>query len=778
MNFLSPELLPLASRLGWVLLHSLWLGALVALITAIALRLLRSASPATRYAVCLLTLIGFVALSGFAAARILPAPRPAVTPAATQNTSTPVQRVEMDRPATPGQPSSIGIPGNSSRPETVLSPTVNWPRKLETLTPWLAALWLTGIAALSLRHIGGWWSLRVLRRSGCAPCAELGAQFADLLSRFVRLPAVRLLTSIEATGPLLVGLTKPVILLPIQATTGLSRSQVEAILAHEIAHLARHDAWTNLALVVVETLFFYHPLVWWLGRRIRQEREEAADDLAMTVIGDRRTYAGALAALAEIEVAGSLALAARGGNLTARIRRILAPAPASPSGATWSLSLPILLATTAALIATNLRARAQDAITVAPGESIQAAIDRAPAGSVVRLAAGEWKERIEINKPITLEGAGWEKTILRVAEPTHEGLEETRKKMIEMARLAQPGAEEEKASLEWARQLMRPGILVLGAGPVHLRSLRVAGQWALGNTGRVTSDSLVVYLRASGSITDCAITGPYMHGISLQGSDLEMKSSLVTALWGTGVAASGSSENSTSPASRLHLAGCEVRLCNHRGITLGPGCDTSVIEGNRISGSAWHGIRYDHASPTVTGNTIFNNARSGIYASGKTQATVRGNLFWRNEMNGISCWFANADRIEANTFVDNLREGLAVVGGATPAVSGNIFARNRTAVVTSPTQQRNGELTKPGEPTLGVNLFWENRQDLVVVNEPKPLPAGSVQTDPHFRDEAKQDFASSAKMGAATPLSPTGPWPALLEEKGFIPMNDPRVIDR
>ena len=124
--------------------------------------------------------------------------------------------------------------------------------------------------------------------------------------------------------PLVVGCLRPIVVLPIAAMSQLNAAQVEAILAHELAHMRRHDYLVNLMQTLAETLLFYHPAVWWLSARIRDEREHCCDDVAVAVCGDPVGYA---AALAELEAwrSGelSLAAAATGGSLLNRVRRIL-----------------------------------------------------------------------------------------------------------------------------------------------------------------------------------------------------------------------------------------------------------------------------------------------------------------------------------------------------------------------------------------------------------------------------------------------------------------------
>ena len=92
-----------------------------------------------------------------------------------------------------------------------------------------------------------------------------------------------------------IGWLRPVILLPTSALTGLSPSHLEAILLHELAHIRRLDYLINLLQTIVETLLFYHSAVWWVSRRIRIERENCCDDVAVSVLGGSRDYATALA---------------------------------------------------------------------------------------------------------------------------------------------------------------------------------------------------------------------------------------------------------------------------------------------------------------------------------------------------------------------------------------------------------------------------------------------------------------------------------------------------
>jgi hypothetical protein len=146
----------------------------------------------------------------------------------------------------------------------------------------------------------------------------------DLRRRFGLSRPVRLLKSALVEVPTVIGWLRPVILLPAASLTGLTPGQLEAILAHELAHVRRFDYLVNAFQCLVETLMFYHPVVWWISRCVREERENCCDDLVIKVCGDRLEYARALATLEEFRAElPQLAFAASGGSLLNRIRRLL-----------------------------------------------------------------------------------------------------------------------------------------------------------------------------------------------------------------------------------------------------------------------------------------------------------------------------------------------------------------------------------------------------------------------------------------------------------------------
>jgi hypothetical protein len=157
---------------------------------------------------------------------------------------------------------------------------------------------------------------------------------------------VRIAKSALAGTPSVIGWLQPVILVPAAAFAGMDPEQLEALLAHELAHIRRHDYIVNLIQSAAETLLFYHPAVWWVSRRIRIERENCCDDLAVSVCGDVVTYARALTRLEELRTGGSqFAMAAGAGSLLTRIRRLLeAGRPAHRRPGTWFTALLAALA--------------------------------------------------------------------------------------------------------------------------------------------------------------------------------------------------------------------------------------------------------------------------------------------------------------------------------------------------------------------------------------------------------------------------------------------------
>ena len=160
---------------------------------------------------------------------------------------------------------------------------------------WLVALWFAGVLLFSLRTAGGFLVVARLRRLDSHPVgAELLARCRDLQQRLGITRVVRYCESVHLDAPAVLGWFRPVVFLPLSALTGLNEAQLRAVIAHELAHIRRFDAFINVFQVAVETLLFYHPAVWWLNKRIRADREDCCDDVAVSVTGGSVGYARAL----------------------------------------------------------------------------------------------------------------------------------------------------------------------------------------------------------------------------------------------------------------------------------------------------------------------------------------------------------------------------------------------------------------------------------------------------------------------------------------------------
>jgi len=199
----------------------------------------------------------------------------------------------------------------------------NLSRVADTTLPFVVGLWLVGVLILTLRLTMGWMLIRRVCLSGLpihdSFCLE---RFRILLKRMQIGVPVQLLESALVEVPTLVGWLRPTILVPASIFMGLTPDQLEAILAHELAHVRRYDYLMNLFQTVIETILFYHPAVWWISRKLRAERENCCDDIALEVMQDRLVYVSALAQLEEGRTL-PLALTASGGSLIQRIRRIV-----------------------------------------------------------------------------------------------------------------------------------------------------------------------------------------------------------------------------------------------------------------------------------------------------------------------------------------------------------------------------------------------------------------------------------------------------------------------
>ncbi|MGY3088906.1 bla regulator protein BlaR1 [Hymenobacter sp. UYAg731] len=358
-QFVSPAL---TRALGWTLLHSLWQGALVAAVLAGALLLLRRQRAEVRYAASAGALGVVVALAGITFGLYFnssPTQNALLSPGTVETQPTmPLRQMET---SAAGVSAALKATGNTvtaaantvhlrlvataAGSPTARPSTSGWLatglRYFDNNLPLLVVAWLLGLLAMSLRMLGGLLYVQRLRNYRVRPLsAAWQERLAALAARSGVKRPVALLESALVRVPLVVGHLRPVILLPLGTVAGLSPACLEAILAHELAHVLRRDYLVNLLQTVAEVLFFYHPAVWFMANCVRTERENCCDDTATALVGgDPLRLARALTALAEwsqsavVPAAPRLALAAmnRPGALLLRVRRLVQRRPAAPT---------------------------------------------------------------------------------------------------------------------------------------------------------------------------------------------------------------------------------------------------------------------------------------------------------------------------------------------------------------------------------------------------------------------------------------------------------------
>lgn len=301
----------LVASIGWTLIHFLWQGAMIGGAVALALFALRKARAEHRYT---------VACSGLFLCLALPAAGLVV---------------RLQEPSA----SQSGVLFGAAAPGASLAQGLYWETLLRDHIAWIVVCWAACALALTLRMaLGLAWIRRAAASERGDPTWQarldrLAAQCG--VERPVRLRLVEGLSS-----PVTAGWWRPVVLVPASLVTGMPAHLLEALLAHEVAHIRRHDYLVNLAQNVVETLLFYHPAVWWISGRIRAEREHIADDIAARQLGEPRRLALALSELDKLQFSTHhLAQAANGGDLMFRIKRLVRPDTHAPS---WKAAIPVI----------------------------------------------------------------------------------------------------------------------------------------------------------------------------------------------------------------------------------------------------------------------------------------------------------------------------------------------------------------------------------------------------------------------------------------------------
>jgi beta-lactamase regulating signal transducer with metallopeptidase domain len=295
--------------IAWALIHFCWQAAAVAVLYRVLMVAFSRSASSTRYllSIAALVLMTFGAFATFAWEIYSARPSPAF-----HNAVAEIRNAALVAVVPQGATTVAADSGAGSR----TSPA--------NLLRWIDCGWVLGVVLLSLRSIGGWWVIQRLRRTAVDQAPSAVRESFERISTALGLRrAVLLRVSSAIAGPITVGAVRAMVLLPVSAITLLGPDELEMVLAHELAHVRRGDFLCNLLQTLAETLFFFHPAVWWIGKRIRYERELCCDDVALKICPNPMTYATALFRLEEQRVRRwrlAMALDGHQSNQTLRMR--------------------------------------------------------------------------------------------------------------------------------------------------------------------------------------------------------------------------------------------------------------------------------------------------------------------------------------------------------------------------------------------------------------------------------------------------------------------------
>jgi beta-lactamase regulating signal transducer with metallopeptidase domain len=381
--------------IAWTLIHFCWQAAAIAAVYGIAARMIAHRSSHVRYAVALTALVAMLEAAVLTFAWQM-APSVEVWSVGTAQ----VAGGDFPRSVAPGRaPAAAAFAAGEQIVE-----------RMPSYLLWIDAVWLMGVCGLAFRNVGGLWMIRRLRTRAVKNEAP-----ADVQERFARIVAalglkreVLLRLSDAIAGPVTVGALKTMVLLPVSALSGLGPEELEVVLAHELAHVRRADFVWNLLQTVVETLFFFHPAVWWISGRVRHERELCCDDLALEVCPNPVVYASALFHLEEQrsrQLHLAMALDGNQGRQTLRMRiaRILGEqaAFAMPGERRFSLAAVVAGALVLLLSAPQVIAslRPHVAPAVATVAKAVAEVTKAPVTAAIPKAVAEPAAQASRAKP-------------------------------------------------------------------------------------------------------------------------------------------------------------------------------------------------------------------------------------------------------------------------------------------------------------------------------------------------------------------------------------------
>lgn len=285
-SYLSAELL---EAMGWTVIHSIWQGMFIALFLLMIFYILGPLSSRLKYILSAAGLAGMLICSIITFINLY-----------TLMSNFPADHALSEIPA---YSYVLSSPANEKYHSNNVAQNITYEFSalLHSHIGLITILWFTGVLIFSLRFFGGLFYVQSILKHGSGVISKIWERKLQVLGNRLGIQKkIKIMESVMIETPMVIGHFKPVILFPVGMYTGLSVQQIEAVIAHELAHIQRNDWLVNLVQSVIETIFFFHPAAWWLSSKIKEEREKACDDIAIALTGDPLTYVKALTEIQEI----------------------------------------------------------------------------------------------------------------------------------------------------------------------------------------------------------------------------------------------------------------------------------------------------------------------------------------------------------------------------------------------------------------------------------------------------------------------------------------------
>lgn len=306
----------ITSALGWTLVHIIWQGFAIALILGVVLRLLGNSSSQIRYLISIMSLVMILGLSIY------------------NFTASYKREIKVEKQTLTSNPDTETTIINQDALLQVLEPNsffwqsvINRFKRIDTYFPILVNIWLAGVCIFMLKFmVGLLYIQRIKSRSASIIKQDWIDRFRKIERKLSVRKRIRYLESTIVKVPAVLGYLKPVILIPAGMLTGIPENQIEAIVAHELAHIRRNDFLVNILQSFIEMIFFFHPAVWYISSQIRTERENCCDDIAITLCDGSLTYAKALVSIQELypgKIYSAVAFSGQKRKLLNRIKRVI-----------------------------------------------------------------------------------------------------------------------------------------------------------------------------------------------------------------------------------------------------------------------------------------------------------------------------------------------------------------------------------------------------------------------------------------------------------------------